>query len=308
MALTRYDMKRWYLMLRGKSLFHVNQEIGKCFTKTGLTGYYNDLTEKVTKEPDLLGTDKLPLHPTANKELVYFPVAIFQYGFGAYDLYLQNGDERCLDKFMQCAKWALDNQEPSGAWNNFFFSYPQAPYGAMAQGEGASIMLRVYKRTNDERYLHAAKHALDFMLLPLDKGGTCLYENGEPVLMEYTHLPAVMNGWIYAWLGLYDYVVATGDKGYYKDMMDQSLQALEKRMPLFTTGYWSKYDLSKRIASPFYHHMHIALMQAMYQLTGHNIFAEYAKCWQHYEQRRLCKTRAFCVKVWQKIREQNGKL
>ena len=143
MALTRYDMKRWYLMLRGKSLFHVNQEIGKCFTKTGLTGYYNDLTEKVTKEPDLLGTDKLPLHPTANKELVYFPVAIFQYGFGAYDLYLQNGDERCLDKFMQCAKWALDNQEPSGAWNNFFFSYPQAPYGAMAQGEGASIMLRV---------------------------------------------------------------------------------------------------------------------------------------------------------------------
>ena len=308
MALTRYDMKRWYLMLRGKSLFHVNQEIGKCFTKTGLTGYYNDLTEKVTKEPDLLGTDKLPLHPTANKELVYFPVAIFQYGFGAYDLYLQNGDERCLDKFMQCAKWALDNQEPSGAWNNFFFSYPQAPYGAMAQGEGASIMLRVYKRTNDERYLHAAKHALDFMLLPLDKGGTCLYENGEPVLMEYTHLPAVMNGWIYAWLGLYDYVVATGDKGYYKDMMDQSLQALEKRMPLFTTGYWSKYDLSKRIASPFYHHMHIALMQAMYQLTGHNIFAEYAKCWQRYEQRRLCKTRAFCVKVWQKIREQNGKL
>ena len=117
-----------------------------------------------------------------------------------------------------------------------------------------------------------------------------------------------MNGWIYAWLGLYDYVVATGDKGYYKDMMDQSLQALEKRMPLFTTGYWSKYDLSKRIASPFYHHMHIALMQAMYQLTGHNIFAEYAKCWQRYEQRRLCKSRAFCVKAWQKIREQNGKL
>ena len=42
MALTRYNMKRWLLMLQGKSLFHVNQEIGKCFTKTGLTGYYND--------------------------------------------------------------------------------------------------------------------------------------------------------------------------------------------------------------------------------------------------------------------------
>ena len=303
MALTRYNMKRWLLMLQGKSLFHVNQEIGKCFTKTGLTGYYNDLTEKVTHEPDLLDSDQLPLHPTASGEKVYFPVAVFQYGFGAYDLYLQNGDERCLKKFLECAKWAIDNQEPSGAWNNFFFSYPQAPYGAMAQGEGASIMLRVYKRTGEERYLHAAKRALDFMLKPLDQCGTCVYEQRMPVLMEYTHLPAVMNGWIYAWLGLYDYVVVTGDNGYYKEMMDKSLEALEQRMPLFTTNYWSKYDLAKRIASPFYHHMHIALMQAMYQLTGHQIFNEYGQRWQHYEQRRLNRYRAFCMKVWQKIWE-----
>ena len=303
MALTRYNMKRWFLMLRGKSLFHVNQEIGKCFTKTGLTGYYNDLTEKVTREPDLLGTEKLPLHPTANGEKVYFPVAVFQYGFGAYDLYLLNGDERCLQKFLQCAQWAFDNQEPSGAWNNFFFSYPQAPYGAMAQGEGASLMIRAYQRHHDQRFLDAAKRALDFMLLPLDKGGTCLYENGEPVLMEYTHLPAVMNGWIYAWLGLYDYVIATDDKGYYKDMMEQSLQALEKRMPLFTTSYWSKYDLAKRIASPFYHHMHIALMQAMFQLTGHQLFDDYARRWKTNEDNQLCKWRAFGVKSWQKIWE-----
>ena len=91
--------------------------------------------------------------------------------------------------------------------------------------------------------------------------------------------------------------------GYYKEMMDKSLEALEQRMPLFTTNYWSKYDLAKRIASPFYHHMHIALMQAMYQLTGHQIFNEYGQRWQHYEQRRLNRYRAFCMKVWQKIWE-----
>lgn len=290
-------------MLQGKSLFHVNQELGKCFTKTGLTGYYNNLTEKVTRQPDLLDTDQLPLHPTANNEHVYFPVAIFQYGLGAYDLYLQNGDTRYLDKFLQCTQWALDNQEPSGAWNNFFFSYPQAPYGAMAQGEGASLMLRAYKHTHDEHYLQAAKLAIDFMLKPLDEGGTSIYENGQPILMEYTHLPAVMNGWIFAWFGLYDYVVATNDEGHYKDMLQKSLLALEERMSLFTTSYWSKYDLDKRIASPFYHHIHIALVQAMHQLTGHQIFNDYANRWQANENNRLCKWRAFGVKSWQKIWE-----
>lgn len=290
-------------MLQGNSLFHVNQELGKCFTKTGLTGYYNDLTEKVTHQPELLDTDQLPLHPTAKNELVYFPVAVFQYGLGAYDLYLQNRDKRYLDKFLQCAQWALDNQEPSGAWNNFFFSYPQAPYGAMAQGEGASLMVRAYKHTLDEQYLRAAKQALDFMLIPLGEGGTSIYENGQPILMEYTHLPAVMNGWIFAWFGLYDYVIATNDEGNYKDMMQKSLLALEERMPLFTTSYWSKYDLEKRIASPFYHHIHIALVQAVYQLTGHQLFDNYARRWQSYENNRICKWKAFILKVWQKIWE-----
>lgn len=290
-------------MLQGKSLFHVNQELGKCFTKTGLTGYYNDLTEKVTHQPELLDTNQLPLHPTANNELVYFPVAVFQYGLGAYDLYLQKRDKRYLDKFLQCAQWALDNQEPSGAWNNFFFIYPQAPYGAMAQGEGASLMVRAYKHTFDEQYLRAAKEALDFMLIPLGEGGTSVYENGQPILMEYTHLPAVMNGWIFAWFGLYDYVIATNDEGSYKDMMQKSLLALEERMPLFTTSYWSKYDLGKRIASPFYHHIHITLVQAMYQLTGHQLFDNYARRWQNYENNRICKWKAFILKVWQKIWE-----
>ncbi len=290
-------------MLQGKSLFHVNQELGKCFTKTELTGYYNDLTEKVTRQPDLLDTDKLPRHPTAKNEQVYFPVAVFQYGLGAYDLYLLNGDTRCLDKFLQSAQWALDNQEPSGAWNNFFFSYPQAPYGAMAQGEGASLMLRAYKYTHNEHFLQAAKQAIDFMLKPISEGGTSSYENGQPILMEYTHLPAVMNGWIFAWFGLYDYVIATNDESHYKNMLQKSLMALEERMPLFTTCYWSKYDMGKRIASPFYHQIHIALAQAMHQLTGHQLFDDYARRWQNNENNRLCKWRAFSIKVWQKIWE-----
>ena len=93
-----YQIKRWYLMITGKSVWHVNQDIGKCFSKDSIRGYYNNMIEKVTKMPDLLESDDLPKFSYKNGEYTYFPVAIFQYGLGAYDLYLQTSDER-YEKF-----------------------------------------------------------------------------------------------------------------------------------------------------------------------------------------------------------------
>ena len=301
MALNAYNIKKWYLMLTGRSILHVNQGIGQLFSVSELKGYYNNLTEKVSRLPSLLDTDELPTTPDEKGGEVFFPVAIFQYGLGAYDLYLASDkkDSRYSRKFMQCAEWALKKQEPSGAWNNFFFRYPRHPYGAMAQGEGASLLLRAYVHTGNERFLDSSKRAIDFMMKPLDEGGTA---DGD-MLMEYTHLPAVMNGWIFAWWGLYDYVLATHDEGAYKRRLEQSCKALEANLPAFSCDYWSMYDLAGHIASPFYHHLHIAQMQAMYRLTGRDIFRGYAQKWQDEERSRISHARAFVKKAWQKLRE-----
>lgn len=288
-------------MLTGKSILHVNQGIGQYFKKNELAGYYNDLTEKVTRLPHLLDNDKLPETLTESGEQVMFPVAIFQYGLGALDLYFETGqkDQRFQHKFMQCAEWAINHQDQEGRWNNFFFMYPEHPYGAMAQGEGASLLLRAYVHTQEPRFLKASKRAVDFMLRPLSEGGTA---DGN-MLMEYTHLPVVMNGWIFAWWGLYDYVLVTGEKGFYKERLDLSCQALERTIPEFSCNYWSMYDLAGHIASPFYHHLHVAQMNAMYQLTGHDIFKEYAQTWERNEKSRTAYARAFVKKAWQKLRE-----
>jgi len=61
-------------MLTGKSIWHVNQDIGKCFSTDSIKGYYNNMTEKVTKMPELLDNDGLPLLNTSNGE-VEMPVA-----------------------------------------------------------------------------------------------------------------------------------------------------------------------------------------------------------------------------------------
>lgn len=304
MALSFFKIHRWWLMLSGKSVWHVNQNIGTCFDKQTIRGYYNDLTMKVIMMPSLLGNDSLPVLPLENGTVVEMPVAIFQYGLGAYDLYLKTHEEKYLRKFKQTVDWTVNHQDDKGRWSTFFYIYPDNPYGAMAQGEGASLLLRAYYQFGSEQYLEAAKLAIDYMLKPIDEGGTTLYQNDDIILAEYTHLPIVMNGWIFAWWGLYDYVVATCGKGHYKDILNKSCSSLIRYLPQFKTAYWSKYDLAGMMASPFYHNLHIAQMQAMYQLTGEKLFDDYAKRWQKRQKNIVCKSIAFVIKAIQKLREK----
>lgn len=303
MALSVKNIKRWYNMLAGKSVWHVNQDIGKCFSTEEVKGYYNNLTEKVTKMPELLDTEDLPRLKIGADKYVDSGVAIFQYGLGAYDLYLQTGDDKYHKKFLQAVDWTVKKQEACGAWDNFSYFYPDHPHGAMAQGEGTSLLIRAYVDSGDELFLKRAKFAIDFMLTSVEDGGTTLYESSDTILLEYPHRKAVFNGWIFAWWGLYDYVSITKDEGRYKTVLDNSLQTLVRMLPSFSNSYWSIYDLEKRIASPFYHNLHVAQMQAMYQLTGEKLFDDYAKRWARQQKNPIFKTMAFIKKAMQKLAE-----
>ena len=304
MAISLYNIKKWYKMLMGNSVSHVNQGLGKAFSVEDIKGYYNDLTEKVTKQPEILHTEAVPSVITEKGENVIFPVAVFQYGLGAYDLFLITGEEQFKIKFYQCAQWAIKNQEESGAWNNFFFYYPDHPYGSMAQGEGASLLIRAYISSNDDTYLRSAKKALDFMLLPIQTGGTTEYKNDEIIMHEYTHRETVLNGWIFSLFGLFDYTLVSNEAKY-KTAFEDSIHTLAKYAPRFCMKYWSRYDLKGRIASPFYHHLHIAQFEALYKITGDQVFETIAKEWATQEKNLFCRSRAFCKKAFQKIAEKD---
>ena len=304
MAISLIQIKRWYNMLAGKSVEHVSQDIGKHFVVGQISGYYNNLTQKVTMMPELVDTEELPLIKQLDGKYIIFPVAVFQFTLGCYDLYLSTTDRRYYKKFIQCADWTLAKQDTHGRWDNFSHTYPDSPYGAMAQGEATSILIRAYNQTQDKKYIEAAKKSIDFMLKPINHGGTSIYEGDDLLFAEYTNLPVVLNGWIFAWWGLYDYVVVTGDKGYYKDKLDQSCRSIIKYLPSFKNAYWSKYDLGNNITSPFYHNLHVAQMQAMYKLTGEKVFDEYAKKWESQLRNPINKSIAFTVKAIQKILEK----
>lgn len=290
-------------MLTGKSVLHVNQELGKLFRPDELAGYYNDLTEKVTKDAETLEKQCLPPSYTDDGKPIVFATTILQYGLGSYDLVLQTNDEKYIAQFKRCVDWAVENQDENGGWDISAFAGKNSIYGAMAQGEGASLLLRANQYYNDEKYFLAAKKAIDLMLTPLEEGGTSKYEKDEIFLMEFMDLPCVLNGWIFAFFGLYDLtLICEEDK--YKQTLQLTLDTLKIHLSDFDLGYWSKYDMGKMITSPFYHKLHIAQLKALIKIDNAPVFFEIMTKFERYQNSWWNRKRAFIKKAWQKVFEK----
>lgn len=286
-------------MMTGKSISHVNQGVGTCYSKTEVAGYYNDLTEKVTRDdPNIL----VPKYHVDTGEEIYFSIGIFQYGLAAYDLFLKTHDEIYKNKLIACADWAVANQQADGGWVTFAYNKPEAPYSSMAQGEGISMLIRAAIVTGDKRFTDAADNARVFMLKPIREGGTTEYNGENVIFYEDTDNPVILNGWIFSLWGLYDYCKYFGDEE--SDIILKStLETLKRKLPDFDTKYWSKYDDGNNICSPFYHKLHIAQLNTMYDLFGDSIYKDVADKWEKYQNSYWKRKRAFCKKVMQKIFE-----
>lgn len=300
MGVSIYKIKKWYKMLTGQSISHVNQGIGTCYSKTEVAGYYNDLTEKITKDdPNIL----VPKYHVDTGEEIFFSIGIFQYGLAAYDLFLKTKEEVYKTKLLACADWAIENQQGDGGWVTFAYESPEHPYSSMAQGEGISMLIRAHIVTHDERYIEAAHKAKDFMLKPISEGGTTNYSGADVYLYECTHDPLILNGWIFSLWGLYDYYKYTKNEKVSK-ILDATLLSLKKKLPEFDMKYWSNYEEGgKRICSPFYHKLHVAQLKIMYVLFDDAIYNEYAQKWEKYQDKIWNVGRAFVKKAIQKVLE-----
>lgn len=298
MGISLYKIKKWTKMLTGNSISHVDQGMGLTYSVDEIKGYYNNLTEKVTKRENL--GNKVPMSSVDTGETIYFPIEIFQYGLGAYDLYLLNNDKEMLVKVKASADWAVDNQQKDGSWVTFTYENPDHPYSSMAQGEGISLLLRAHLGLNDKKYLSAVKKAIEFMLLPLEQGGTTKYEGNDVYLYECTEDPLILNGWIFSLWGIIDYCKYFDDCDI-QDVLNKTLSTLERRLPDFDIGYWSMYEDGMRICSPFYHKLHIAQLNVMYDLTGKQIYKDYADRFLSYQNNGINRKRAFIKKAMQKV-------
>jgi heparosan-N-sulfate-glucuronate 5-epimerase len=258
---------RYGKMLAGNSYAHRDQDLGKHFVPGRLHGYYNDLTFK-TDWRGPVDDRGLPLLRSPGGKLIHHPIVLLQKALGHWDSWL--GSERHspehLISFLQIAGWALDTQDGDGGWETWSrLGIPNAlPYSAMAQGEAMSVLVRAFSATGEDAYLEGARRALAPMLLPIESGGTSWRLPQGLILEEvpFREPKTILNGWIFALYGLYDLAIVDGSPDARK-ALDDTLGALLSRLRVYDAGFWSFYDTAGTLASPFYHRLHIAQLEAL---------------------------------------------
>jgi heparosan-N-sulfate-glucuronate 5-epimerase len=243
--------------------------------------------------------------------LQYNPIAIAQWGLGNYDLFHRNGSVHQREKFLKAADWLCSNLQPNTfgvpVWTHHFdWDYRdtlKAPwYSGLAQGQGISLLVRTHRETGNAAYLQAAERAFASLLLPVDRGGVQFADDeGDIWLEEYIVSPPthILNGFIWAIWGAYDYYLATSDPRAH-ELFYRCAQTLVRNLDRYDLGYWSLYELSgtrlKMVASAFYHRLHIVQLRLMSRLTGVSLFARAAERWEAYTHSRSNQARALCCK------------
>jgi heparosan-N-sulfate-glucuronate 5-epimerase len=258
---------------------------------------------------DAAGIPLLDYHGKIGRQ--YNPIAIAQYGLGNYNLFRRTGDSTRRKKFFLTADWLCQHLEKNArslqVWNHHFdWEYRdtlRAPwYSALAQGQGISVLVRAHKESGESRYLEAAQNALASFFHPVAEGGVAFTdERNDLWFEEYLVSPPthILNGFIWAAWGVYDYFLATQDHAVHA-LFASAVQTLLHNLDRYDLGFWSLYEQSgtrlPMVASPYYHQLHIVQLRVMYRLTGEQTFVRVADRWESYGRSRSKRTRALCYK------------
>jgi hypothetical protein len=243
--------------------------------------------------------------------LQYNPIAVAQWGLANHNRFCESAEEDRWRKTLVAADWLCANLEQNAhglwVWNHHFdWEYRDtlnAPwYSGLAQGQGVSLLLRVFAQCKRDEY----KAAADKAFIPLTRliaDGGVLFEDEESNLWieEYlVHPPThILNGFIWALWGVFDYALVAAEPRA-RQVFQRGIQTLTLNLERFDTGYWSLYEESgtrlKMLASPFYHQLHVVQLRVLFQLTADARFAALADRWEGYAKNWANRTRALVEK------------
>ena len=300
------QMWYWAKMLTGKSYYHTPQNLGKVFQPGELKGYFNDVTGKTLWSGEV-DRDGVPVNTLSNGHKFQHPILISLKALGHWDQWLMKKDDEDKREFLTLCNWLVEHQHDNGGWDTWkFFEGPHCMnYSAMTQGLALSVLSRGLKLTNDTRFQQTAEKAVNLFMTPVGKGGVTNFEKSGVFLEEFPaeQRNTILNGWIFALFGLYDYNLAFDDHRI-KNMFEQSINTMARHLHSYDSGYWSYYDdARKRLTSLFYHNLHISQLEALCLISHDPVFKKYHRQWTIFRDRFINRTRALMVKALQKLRE-----
>ncbi|MFP4458261.1 MAG: D-glucuronyl C5-epimerase family protein [Candidatus Zixiibacteriota bacterium] len=245
-------------------------------------------------------------------ELLAFPVQIAQWGLNLVNRYIR-GESELKGDIIEIADFAIENDSTDEKGRLFWdMSVYRPKYNlespwksAMANGEMISFLLRAYEIENNDSYLETARKALEIMEIPVEDGGVVgKFPDGSPTLEEYPSIPYsnVLNGMIFAILGIYDYSVFFGEN---KKLFEIFAESIAQNLARYDNGIWSKYDLFKggMTSSRIYQWLHSEQLEALARLypLWESEYLKYATKWRRYSNSFICNSLRNLFRVREKI-------
>jgi hypothetical protein len=241
----------------------------------------------------------------------YNPVTVSQYALCLYDEYITEKANHKKELFFKQVKWLENNIEKRT--EDIFalpYNFPHkwcdlsAPwYSGMAQGQAASVFIRAYALTQDNKYKRMSANLINFMLLSVEKGGALTKTpEGLPWIEEcVTEKPSlILNGHLYGLLGLIEYYLYMEDEKY-KSSYDELIQATLELIPSYEKDncliYARRININK--CSPKYMGLQALEAKHVYELTKNTDFKEIYERWYSYTDWK---------KFWEDIDRQNRRI
>jgi len=231
------------------------------------------------------------------KKKYYNPVTVSMTSFQHYENWQKTKDERYLEYFKNCAdslinnlKIKVSNKLVYGVWEyNYPWSYNLNPpwISGLAQGIGVHALSQAYKLTGKEKYLETAKSALNAFFIEIKDGGVTHKDNEdewwyEEYVGENAKISRVLNGMIYALIGIHEYHKNTNDQRA-KILLNKGVKSLIQNLSKYDAGWWTYYDNLGLIATRTYHIVHLELIKKMYKITGEKMFLKTYHQWARYK-------------------------
>jgi heparosan-N-sulfate-glucuronate 5-epimerase len=266
-------------------------------------GYYLDLS---VKAPDAAWPPPWHAHPPA------LWVEVIQYGLGCLERQTASGQPQWLDGATAVGDYLVATQESGegprrGAWLHHrpfphTYELPTPWVSAMAQGEAASLLVRLHRITGQLRFGDAAAAALAPMRLLTEEGGASAALGAGRVPQEYPSTPAshVLNGAVFALWGIRDVAIGLDNARAAKEFEDGAA-TLARNLHRWDTGRWSRYDLFPHgrvnVSSPAYHRLHIDQLTVMDLVAPDDRFRHARERYEDYARSSRLRAGAFAAKA-----------
>jgi heparosan-N-sulfate-glucuronate 5-epimerase len=230
-------------------------------------GYYIDLRMKASD----------PTWPPSwvRPGRAFIPVA--QWGLACHERHLAGQGDAWLEGALGAGRYLARTQRSQrprrGGWDHeapLPHTYRLVPpwLSAMAQGQAASLLIRLYLATGEESLAEAARAAMEPLSVESDRGGVWAPLGRGGWLEEYPTSPPsfVLNGGIFALWGCYDAAIALDDRDA-RRLFAIGIDTLAANIGRWDTGFWSRYDLYPHpipnVASSAYHLLHRSQLRVL---------------------------------------------